>query len=197
MIDTGASFSITLTIPDFIWDLVLPACTSFNQLSGTTPVHREGPISWNIEDVKGTYRRIDTQAYYVPDATICLFFRQTYIANNNAKVKLVLNAKGTYLTLKCGTIMKFPLNPASNLPFMLTKAAVHSNCRRHNAANFYILLVIQLLISKINPVISFQCAWFPLSSLQHTWLILSKSIFRHTQIIYFLTTSKQHDTTRT
>ena len=105
-INTGASFLIPPTISHVTRKLTLPACASLNQLSGTTPVHGEGPFSWNIKDVRGTCRRIDTQAYYVPDATIHLFSPQTYISNN-ARTKLVLNANGTYLTLKCGTAWNF------------------------------------------------------------------------------------------
>ena len=136
VINAGAPFSITPTLADFTQGIVLLACSRLNQLSRTTSVTGEGPFSWNIEDVKETCQRIDTQAYYVPSATIHLFPPQTYIASN-AKVKLVLNVNGTqYLTLKCETDMEFPLNSASNLPFMLTEEAVHENRKQHNAANF-------------------------------------------------------------
>ena len=42
----------------------------------------------------------------------------------------------TSKAVKCGTIMEFPLNPTSNLHFMLTKTAVNKNCKQHNSVNF-------------------------------------------------------------
>ena len=135
VIDTGASFSITPTIADFDTKIVRSTCTSLNQLSGKTPVIGEGPITWNIEDVEGTRRQIKTQAYYVPTATIRLFSPQTYIDDSD-RAQLLLNSKGTFLTLQCGTVMQFPINKASNLPFMLTETAVNRTRNKFSATHF-------------------------------------------------------------
>ena len=104
VIDTGASFSITPTATDFTQEIVASSCTSLTQLSGMTDVVGEGSIKWDIEEVTDTRRQLKTRAYYVLTATIRLFSPQAYIGNND-KACLLLTSKGTYLTLKCGTLL--------------------------------------------------------------------------------------------
>ena len=153
VIDTGASFSITPTITDFDQSIARSACTSLNQLSGKTPVIGEGPITWNIEDVEGTRRQIKTHAYYVPTATIRLFSPQTYIGTDN-KAQLLLDSTGISLTLKCGSLMQFPLNKASNLPFMLTETAVNHTRPKTGTSHFTSFQLFQSLFqSPFTPII--------------------------------------------
>lgn len=134
VIDTGASCSITPTISDFDGCIKTSSVDGLNQLSGRTPVVGEGQITWQIEDVAGTKHSIGTYAYYVPSASIRLFSPQIYI-NEAGKGKLVLARSGVTFTLKCGTILKFPLNRQSNLPFMLTMKAL--NAHRHRQCSHF------------------------------------------------------------
>ena len=130
-INTGASFSIAPTATDFTQEIVASSCTSLNQSSGKTKAVGEDPIKWDIEDVLvGTRRLLKTNTCYVPTTTIRLFSPQTF-KRNNAKAQLLLNSKGTCLTLEYGTLLQILLNLSFNLPFMLTETAVNRNQKLH------------------------------------------------------------------
>lgn len=129
VINTGASYSITPVVEDFTGKIQASNVTDLNQLSGKAQVVGKGPIAWNIEDMHGVRRRLSTVAYYFPAATVCLFSPQVYIADNDTAI-LTLNRKGLSFTLRCGSTFKFPLNPNSNLPFMLTQTAIQQEQRR-------------------------------------------------------------------
>ena len=106
------------------------SCASLSRLSGKTDVLGKGPIKRNIKDVTGTRRQLKTHIYYVPTASIRLCSPQACIGNND-KARLLLTSKGTYLPLKCFTLLQFPLNPSSNLPFVLTETAINRNQKLH------------------------------------------------------------------
>ena len=135
VIDTGASCSITPTIKDFDGKLQKSSISGLNQVTGTASIVGQGNITWTIEDLEGTVRDIRTSAYYVPSASIRLFSPQVYIKDNN-KASLILDHAGARFTLRCGTILKFPMNPQSNLPFMLTKAAITNHRLRNRCSHF-------------------------------------------------------------
>jgi hypothetical protein len=59
-------------------------------------------------------------------ATIRLFSPQTYF-KSNPKGYLTLNNEGITLHMPCGTSLKFPIQPGSNLPIMLTRQALHQS----------------------------------------------------------------------
>jgi hypothetical protein len=125
VIDTGASGSITPIASDFSNGIHKADLQTLKQVNGTTPVCGEGSVHWKIEDMEGIRRTIITDAYYVPDATIRLFSPQVYIGANKTS-KLLIDHTGTSLTLKCGTVLHFPINKSNNLPFMLTEASLRS-----------------------------------------------------------------------
>jgi len=129
VIDTGASCSITPVIEDFTRKLQSPDITDLNQLTGQAKVIGQGPITWQVEDVNGIQRSIDTTAYYAPSASIRLFSPQVYIGTNKT-AKLTLMNSGVEFTLRSGSILKFPLNARSNLPFMLTQNAIKQQRKR-------------------------------------------------------------------
>ena len=89
-------------------------------MNGTTPVCGEDKVLWDIEDFYGTRRSVTTESYFVPSATICLFSPQVYIGTNST-TKMTLDQSGLKLTLKCGSVLHFPINLSNNLPFMLTQ----------------------------------------------------------------------------
>jgi hypothetical protein len=153
VIDTGASCSITPVISDFNDKLEKPDIPGLNQLTGQATVVGQGNITWKVEDMYGTKRDISTKAYYVPSASIRLFSPQVYIGNNST-AQLVLDRTGAKFRLKCGTDLRFPLNNSSNLPFMLTTAALNQN-RRKQQRNHFVSFQLYGSIPQQSPLIHF------------------------------------------
>jgi hypothetical protein len=132
-IDTGASCTITPTLSDFTSRLTKPDSAALGSLTTVqTRVSGPGPIGWDIEDVNGVLKKLRTTSYYVPEATIRLFSPQAYF-KANPKGSLTLNADGIFLHMPCGTNLKFPIQPGSNLPIMLTRQALH--CSRTSSSS--------------------------------------------------------------
>ena len=137
VIDTGASCSITPIIDDFDDTIQKPDITGLNQLSGKTSVIGQGLVTWTIEDMCGVRRKIQTKAYYVPQASIRLFSPQVYIGDHET-ASLLLDHTGVKFTLKCGTKLTFPLNVHSNLPFMLTTTALDAQRRQGRIRSHFV-----------------------------------------------------------
>ena len=122
IIDTGASNSLTPLSSDFKNNLIQSAdLKSLQQVNGSTQVCGAGMLEWEIEDMVGTKAIIETTAYFVPAVSIRLFSPQAYIGNCPL-ANLVLDCNGVCFQLRCGTVLKFPFSPSSNLPFMLTES---------------------------------------------------------------------------
>lgn len=122
IIDTGASDSLTPLSNDFKNNLIQSAdLKSLQQVNGSTQVCGAGMVEWDVEDMVGTKATIETSAYFVPAASIRLFSPQAYIGNCPS-ANLVLDCNGVCFQLRCGTVLKFPFNPSSNLPFILTES---------------------------------------------------------------------------
>jgi hypothetical protein len=138
VIDTGASGSISPIASDFVNGIHKADLQTLKQVNGTTPVCGEGPVHWKIEDIDGIRRTISTDAYYVPDATIRLFSPQVYIGNNKTS-NLLIDHNGTHFTLKCGTVLRFPINKSNNLPFMLTEASLRLQQKSHLVSTINLL----------------------------------------------------------
>jgi hypothetical protein len=125
VIDTGASCTITPTLSDFISMPTTPDTATLGSLTTVqTKVTGQGPIEWDIEDVNGIFKKLRTTSYYVPEATIRLFSPQAYFKDNPTG-SLTLNIDGIILHMPCGTNLKFPIQPGSNLPIMLTRQALN------------------------------------------------------------------------
>ena len=132
VIDTGASCSLTPIHSDFIGAIEPSNIPTLNNISGKTPVVGQGLIEWNIQDVKGILKPIQTTAYYVPTATIRLFSPQTYISDDKSNTsQMTLNKDGITFILSCGTRLQFPINQRSNLPIMLTEAALNRGNKKN------------------------------------------------------------------
>ena len=122
IIDIGASDSLTPLSTDFKNKLIQSVdLKSLQQVNGSTQVCGAGVVDWEVEDMMGTKATIETTAYFVPAASIRLFSPQAYIGNCPS-ANLVLDCNGVCFQSRCGTILKFPFNPSSNLPFMLTES---------------------------------------------------------------------------
>ena len=154
VIDTGASCTITPTLSDFTSMPTKPDTTTLGSLTTVqTKVTGQGPIEWDIEDVNGVLKKLRTISYYVPQATIRLFSPQAYF-KANPKGSLTLNIEGIFLHMPCGTNLKFPIQPGSNLPIMLTRQALHRS--RTKACNFKPLHKPSL--NTMSNVLSFICS---------------------------------------
>jgi len=140
IIDTGASCSLTPNATDFTGPLSKADISGLSQVSGRATVAGSGTVAWNIEDQNGVRRKITTNAYFVPSATVRLFSPQVYIGNNR-KARLLVDHRGASLTLKCGSTLSFPLNKHSKLPFMLTEEILQQNetpTRKLHFTSFYL-----------------------------------------------------------
>jgi hypothetical protein len=104
-----------------------------------TPVCGQGLVKWPIEDVNGTRRTITTEAYYVPDAGIRLLSPQVYIGANKT-ANMHIDHNGIASTLKCGTLMRFPINKGNILPFILTERALQSRKESHLTSSSLVVL---------------------------------------------------------
>jgi hypothetical protein len=125
VIDTGTSCTITPSLSDFTSKPTKPDTATLGSLTTIqTKVSGQGPIEWDIEDVNGVYKKLRTISYYVPEATIRLFSPQAYFKSNPSG-RLTLDIDGITLHMPCGTNLKFPIQPGSNLPIMLTRQALH------------------------------------------------------------------------
>ena len=139
VIDTGASCSITPVHSDFISTILPSDVPALNNISGTTSVVGQGMIEWRIQDAKGIVRPIQTTAYYVPKATIRLFSPQVYIKNDTSGTsEMLLQRTGIHLVLSCGTRLFFPINSNSNLPLMLTEAALNKSNKQGTFTMFHL-----------------------------------------------------------
>jgi hypothetical protein len=139
VIDTGASCSITPVHSDFISTILPSDVPALNNISGTTAVVGQGTIEWRIQDAKGIVRPIQTSAYYVPKATIRLFSPQVYIRNDTSNTsEMILRKNGIHLVLSCGTRLYFPINSCSNLPLMLTEAALNKGNKQGTFTAFHL-----------------------------------------------------------
>ena len=118
VIDSGASCSLTPNKHDFIGDIRPATIHELCGLSNTTKVLGVGTVEWTIRDVFGAIRTLQTEAYYVPEATIRLFSPQTYF-HEQQKGQLVLDHSSTMLSLADGSTLVFPYNSQNNLPLML------------------------------------------------------------------------------
>jgi hypothetical protein len=118
VIDTGASVSVTPVLTDFIGPLRPCSTANLKGLSGSTEVIGEGTVNWLVRDMFGNKRKIRTTAYYVPEASIRLFYPQTYFKEKKDGSLLITHDRTT-LTLKDGSRMDFPYQE-NNLPIMLT-----------------------------------------------------------------------------
>jgi hypothetical protein len=119
VIDSGASFSVSPTISDFVGAIRPCRTTHLNGLKGKINVVGEGDVEWTVQDIFGTTRKLRSTAYYIPNASVRLFSPQTYFQKLSAG-SFKMDHKGTNLTLKDGTTLAFPYNAVSTLPLMLT-----------------------------------------------------------------------------
>ena len=78
VIDTGASFSLTPFMENFVSPLEPADTDSMSGLADSVKVHGMGWVEWSIRDTFGQVALNKTKAYYVPSAEIRLMSPQSY-----------------------------------------------------------------------------------------------------------------------
>jgi hypothetical protein len=67
VIDSGALYSVTPNLADFVGPIEKCSTSELNGLNHTIKVIGQGTVEWKIQDLFGTVRSIKTMAFYVPD----------------------------------------------------------------------------------------------------------------------------------
>jgi len=77
--DTGATISVLPYVEDFE-ELATneDGSMSLSGITATTTVQGAGIVNWRVRDDTGLVQSIHTQAYYIPNATACLFSPLAY-----------------------------------------------------------------------------------------------------------------------
>lgn len=119
VIDTGASFSLTPNLEDFVTKPIACGTKSLNGLSSKTPVLGVGQVKWKVRDLNGTTKTILVSAYYVPDTQIRLLSPQSYF-QEHGKGHVSFDGFQVKMLLPDGDTLTFPYQAANNLPMMLT-----------------------------------------------------------------------------
>jgi hypothetical protein len=121
--DTGASSTVTFDKSDFVGPITpLPAPITLKGLASGLDIVGQGLIRWYVPAVDGTYRCIETQAYYTPGAGQRLLSWQSYLQQFEGTLD---PAKGHvepgYISTSGGggPDVRVPFHPGNNLPVSL------------------------------------------------------------------------------
>jgi hypothetical protein len=126
VLDTGASWSVTPSLDDFVSTIKPSTIGDLKSLDNTIKVHGIGTVEWVIQDMHGNTRAIRTKALYVPSAGVRLFSPQSFFMDN-LDGKLVCTYASCVLEVPEGGKLEFPWHPNSKLPLMLTEAMLSSD----------------------------------------------------------------------
>ena len=119
VLDTGASYSLTPILEDFVTELSPAPISEIRGVTATAQVVGQGLVEWPIRDIFGRVGVIRTMAYYVPDAHIRLFSPQVYFQEHKDQGECIVQGKRTILHTPDGSSLEFPYHACSNLPLML------------------------------------------------------------------------------
>ncbi|CAJ1952569.1 unnamed protein product [Cylindrotheca closterium] len=114
VIDTGASFSLTPNLEDFVTKPIACGTTSLNGLSSKVSVLGVGEVEWKVRDLHGTIKSIRVN----PDAQIRLLSPQSYFQQHGSG-HVCFDGEQVKLTLPDGDSLFFPYQASNNLPMML------------------------------------------------------------------------------
>lgn len=126
VLDTGASWSITPDLRDFVSDIEPSEMSGLRSLDSNISVHGIGTVEWELEDINGHKRTVRTKALYVPTAEIRLFSPQRYFMDEEAGF-LICRRDKVELFLADGHLLEFPYNSGSHLPIMLTSSLLEQH----------------------------------------------------------------------
>jgi hypothetical protein len=129
----GASLSISPHRGDF--DGEIEQLNSTTQgISSVTNIEGVGTVRWTFKDVFGTIKIIETRAYYIPDAGVCLFSPQVYFQEQHAGSYL-MTSTNTVLTTADGCVLTLGYQLGSNLPMVPPPAVCAISCVDHSRVN--------------------------------------------------------------
>jgi len=115
--DTGASYSVTPNLQDFVGELSPTDMDSMKGLTDSVKIKGKGWVEWSVRDVFGRVHMIRTKAFHVPEASIRLFSPQSYFQEHDRGRGTFDKSSLTFTTCD-GVDLQFPYHPGSNLPFM-------------------------------------------------------------------------------
>jgi hypothetical protein len=122
--DTGASFSLTPFLEDFV-DGIEPATEKeMNGINSSVKIEGVGWVEWTIRDVFGHVCLIRTRAYYIPESSICLFSPQQYCKEHGKGPHGYFDHEKLEFTTSSGTKMTFPYSNDGNLPLMFLDTSI-------------------------------------------------------------------------
>ena len=129
VVDSGASYSVTPLLSDFITDKYTTASRSCESLTGTTKVLGHEPVPWRFLDSDNNSHDLYPQVQHIPDAGIRLFSPQQYFVACQGGF-LFLDKDGCNLTLPNENSFDIPYNRHNNLPMLspLSSAFSVSGC---------------------------------------------------------------------
>jgi hypothetical protein len=94
-------------------------------LLSTTIIRGVGTVCWKICDLENVVATTKTEAYFIPNADICLFSPQVYFQEQRGG-DFLMQKDGTTLTLQTGVQLKFPYFKKNNLPMILLESSFDS-----------------------------------------------------------------------
>ena len=125
VLDSGASRSLSPIRSDFV--TFSPVESSLEGVGASAAIKGVGRVRWTVEDMHGVSHTIETQAYYVPAASIRLYSPQFHFMENMSGT-LQMDYQGAHLSLPSGSSsstslvdLDFPFHPSNNLPLMLLR----------------------------------------------------------------------------
>jgi Reverse transcriptase (RNA-dependent DNA polymerase) len=134
VIDTGASWSITPHLSDFVSPLTPSNIDELHSLDNTIQVHGTGTVEWTVEDLNGNIRKLQCEALYIPTASVRLFSPQCYFMEHHGG-SMTACEHSLILTLVDGFSLTFPWSD-NNIPYMLTPEIVASNSTKAPSLGF-------------------------------------------------------------
>ena len=117
VLDTGASFSITPILKDFVTPIMTTSAESIKGIANSLNIKGVGKVAWPIRDVFGRTGTVLADAFYVPKAEVRLFSPQCLFREHQAG-RCIIDHLKTILELPSGGHLEFPFNPGNNLPLM-------------------------------------------------------------------------------
>jgi hypothetical protein len=133
VIDSGASLSISPHRGDFVGDIEQLNST-IQGISTVTKIAGVGTVRCTFKDVFGTIKIIETRAYYIPDAGVCLFSPQVYFQEQQAGSYL-MTSTSTVLTTADGCVLTLGYQLGSNLPMVPPPAVCALSRVNHSRVN--------------------------------------------------------------
>jgi hypothetical protein len=120
VIDTGASWSVTPFLMDFVSSINESSLDSLYSLDGQIQVCGKGTVQWTVQDQMGVVRTLRHTGLYVPRASVRLFSLQTYCMEHNGD-GMLCTPQGIVLTLNDHSTLCVPWHQQSNLTYLLTQ----------------------------------------------------------------------------